>query len=125
MGRAEAGDVADVVAVPGNPIENIKATQSVIFVMKDGAIYVLQQPVIPRKPTRAGSVGIAIAATCVIGLLEDCSDDRRNRAVYHPSKYPEGDWDAQNLVGASDAWMDTSDRSENSWLVGAQDGSGR
>jgi len=24
--------------VPGNPVENIKATQSVIFVMKDGAV---------------------------------------------------------------------------------------
>ena len=30
--------LADVVAVPGNPVENIKVTQSVIFVMKDGAI---------------------------------------------------------------------------------------
>ncbi len=38
IGALKPGMLADVVAVPGNPIENIKATQSVIFVMKDGAI---------------------------------------------------------------------------------------
>ena len=38
VGAVKPGMLADVVAVPGNPIENIKATQSVIFVMKDGAI---------------------------------------------------------------------------------------
>ncbi len=38
VGALKPGMLADVVAVPGNPIENIKATQSVIFVMKDGAI---------------------------------------------------------------------------------------
>jgi fermentation-respiration switch protein FrsA (DUF1100 family) len=32
-----------------------------------------------------------------------------NRALYYPSKYPEGDWNAQKLVGASDAWIETSD----------------
>jgi imidazolonepropionase-like amidohydrolase len=38
VGALKPGMLADVVAVPGNPVENIKATQSVIFVMKDGAI---------------------------------------------------------------------------------------
>jgi imidazolonepropionase-like amidohydrolase len=38
VGTLKAGMLADVVAVPGNPIENIKLTQSVIFVMKDGVI---------------------------------------------------------------------------------------
>jgi imidazolonepropionase-like amidohydrolase len=38
VGALKAGMLADVVAVPGNPIENIKLTQSVIFVMKDGVI---------------------------------------------------------------------------------------
>jgi imidazolonepropionase-like amidohydrolase len=38
VGALKPGMLADVVAVPGNPIENIKATQSVMFVMKDGAI---------------------------------------------------------------------------------------
>src|SRR5580658_6131742 len=38
VGALKPGMLADVVAVPGNPLENIKLTQSVIFVMKDGAI---------------------------------------------------------------------------------------
>lgn len=39
IGTLEAGKLADVVAVPGNPLEDIKATQSVMFVMKEGVIY--------------------------------------------------------------------------------------
>jgi imidazolonepropionase-like amidohydrolase len=38
IGALKPGMLADVVAVPGNPLENIKLTQSVIFVMKDGVI---------------------------------------------------------------------------------------
>jgi imidazolonepropionase-like amidohydrolase len=32
------GKLADVIAVPGNPLQDIRATENVIFVMKDGAI---------------------------------------------------------------------------------------
>ncbi len=39
IGTLEAGKLADIVAVPGNPLEDIKVTQSVIFVMKEGKIY--------------------------------------------------------------------------------------
>ncbi len=39
IGTLEPGKLADIVAVPGNPIENIKVTQSVIFVMKEGTVY--------------------------------------------------------------------------------------
>lgn len=39
IGTLEPGKLADIVAVPGNPIENIKVTQSVIFVMKEGIVY--------------------------------------------------------------------------------------
>lgn len=39
VGTLEPGKFADVVAVPGNPLSNIKLTQSVTFVMKDGYIY--------------------------------------------------------------------------------------
>jgi imidazolonepropionase-like amidohydrolase len=35
----EPGKIADIVAVPGNPLENIKVTQSVLFVMKEGKVY--------------------------------------------------------------------------------------
>jgi imidazolonepropionase-like amidohydrolase len=38
IGALKPGMLADIVAVPGNPVENIKLTQSVMFVMKDGAI---------------------------------------------------------------------------------------
>lgn len=30
-------------------------------------------------------------------------------ALYHPSKYPIGDWDNQHLVDAVDAWIETAD----------------
>jgi imidazolonepropionase-like amidohydrolase len=39
LGTLEAGKLADVVAVPGNPLEDIKVTQSVFFVMKEGKVY--------------------------------------------------------------------------------------
>jgi len=39
IGTLEAGKLADVVAVPGDPLENIRATEHVFFVMKDGVIY--------------------------------------------------------------------------------------
>jgi imidazolonepropionase-like amidohydrolase len=39
IGTLESGKLADIVAVPGNPISDIKVTQSVFFVMKDGTIY--------------------------------------------------------------------------------------
>ena len=39
IGTLEPGKLADIVAVPGNPIENIKVAQSVLFVMKEGTIY--------------------------------------------------------------------------------------
>jgi imidazolonepropionase-like amidohydrolase len=39
VGTLEAGKLADIVAVPGNPIQDIKNTQSVLFVMKEGKLY--------------------------------------------------------------------------------------
>jgi imidazolonepropionase-like amidohydrolase len=39
LGRIAVGRAADVVAVPGNPLDDITAMQRVSFVMKDGAIY--------------------------------------------------------------------------------------
>ena len=38
-GTLEAGKLADVVAVPGNPEADIRQTQKVMFVMKEGVIY--------------------------------------------------------------------------------------
>jgi pimeloyl-ACP methyl ester carboxylesterase len=50
-------------------------------------------------------VGIAIVSAVAIGFLYLLA----RWALYHPSKYPEGYWDIQQSVGASDAWMETSD----------------
>ena len=38
-GDLAAGKFADIVAVPGNPLENIRATENVVFVMKGGKVY--------------------------------------------------------------------------------------
>jgi imidazolonepropionase-like amidohydrolase len=38
IGTLEAGKLADVVAVPGDPVENIRQTEHVFFVMKEGVI---------------------------------------------------------------------------------------
>ncbi|HKD52474.1 MAG TPA: amidohydrolase family protein [Candidatus Acidoferrum sp.] len=39
IGTLEPGKLADVVAVPGDPVENIRTTEHVFFVMKEGVIY--------------------------------------------------------------------------------------
>lgn len=39
IGTLENGKLADIVAVPGNPIEDIRQTEHVLFVMKEGVIY--------------------------------------------------------------------------------------
>jgi imidazolonepropionase-like amidohydrolase len=41
LGTVAAGKIADVVAVPGNPIDDISVMKRVSFVMKDGVIYKL------------------------------------------------------------------------------------
>lgn len=38
-GSLEAGKWADIVAVPGNPLEDIHATEKVMFVMKEGTVF--------------------------------------------------------------------------------------
>jgi imidazolonepropionase-like amidohydrolase len=37
-GRLQAGLLADVIAVPGNPLEDITVTEQVQFVMKGGVV---------------------------------------------------------------------------------------
>lgn len=38
-GTLEAGKLADIVAVPGDPVENIRQVEKVMFVMKEGVVY--------------------------------------------------------------------------------------
>jgi imidazolonepropionase-like amidohydrolase len=44
VGTLETGKLADIVAVPGNPLENIRQTEHVIFVMKEGTIFKNEKP---------------------------------------------------------------------------------
>lgn len=44
QGTLEIGKRADIVAVPGNPLDDIRVTEQVSFVMKDGIVYKLNTP---------------------------------------------------------------------------------
>ena len=39
IGTLEPGKSADVVAVPGDPLQDIRQTEHVLFVMKEGVVY--------------------------------------------------------------------------------------
>lgn len=38
LGAVEVGRVADMVAVPGNPLDDIATLEHIVFVMRDGRI---------------------------------------------------------------------------------------
>jgi imidazolonepropionase-like amidohydrolase len=44
IGSLEAGKSADIVAVPGNPLQDIRQTEHVLFVMKEGVVYKNDRP---------------------------------------------------------------------------------
>jgi imidazolonepropionase-like amidohydrolase len=50
LGSLSPGKIADVVAVPGNPIEDISLMKQVSFVMKDGVVYKLNSTPVPLAP---------------------------------------------------------------------------
>ena len=39
LGQIKSGFLADIIAVKGNPLENIAVLEDVKFVMKDGKVY--------------------------------------------------------------------------------------
>jgi hypothetical protein len=44
-----------------------------------------------------------------------------NRAIYYPSKYPEGLWDIQRQLHASDVWLETRDGVRlHAWFVASE-----
>jgi imidazolonepropionase-like amidohydrolase len=50
LGTVAAGKIADVVAVPGNPIDDISLMKRVSFVMKDGVVYKLNSVPVEIAP---------------------------------------------------------------------------
>jgi imidazolonepropionase-like amidohydrolase len=50
LGTVAAGKTADVVAVPGNPIDDISLMKRVSFVMKDGIVYKLKSAPVEISP---------------------------------------------------------------------------
>ena len=48
IGTLETNKFADVVAVPGDPLRNIRQTEQVFFVMKEGVIYKNEKPATSR-----------------------------------------------------------------------------
>ena len=44
IGTLESGKLADIVAVPGDPTQNIRQTEHVFFVMKEGIIFRNEKP---------------------------------------------------------------------------------
>ena len=65
-----------------------------------------------------GYIGWLIVLVCAYGALYFYA----NRAVYYPSKYPQGFWDLQRDVGAQDVWLDTPDGVRlHAWWVHRED----
>jgi imidazolonepropionase-like amidohydrolase len=39
LGSIESGKIADIIAVDGNPLNDLSVMQNVVFVMKEGNVY--------------------------------------------------------------------------------------
>jgi imidazolonepropionase-like amidohydrolase len=48
IGELKAGYYADIVAVPGSPLDDIRAVEHVSFVMKSGVVEKMPGGIVPR-----------------------------------------------------------------------------
>ncbi len=48
LGTLEPGKYADIIAVNGNPLDNIRVLEQVVFVMKNGVVY--KRGILPKNP---------------------------------------------------------------------------
>ncbi len=55
LGSVTAGKLADLIAVPGNPLDDISLMKRVSFVMKDGVVYKRDGKAVDLDTPRAGS----------------------------------------------------------------------
>ena len=53
IGTLESGKLADIVAVPGNPLQDIRQTEHVFFVMKEGVVYKNELAATPRDALKS------------------------------------------------------------------------
>jgi imidazolonepropionase-like amidohydrolase len=44
LGSLEAGKLADIVAIPGDPLKNIRNTEKAFFIMKEGVVFRHEKP---------------------------------------------------------------------------------
>ncbi len=65
----------------------------------------------PRLPFPIGwPIAVVLAASILYFLA--------NRALYYPVKFPQGLWDQQSALGASDVWLETEDHVRlHAWWV--------
>ena len=47
---------ADIIAVAGNPLENVEALRTVVFVMKDGLVFKRDGVMVPERFFNSGPV---------------------------------------------------------------------
>ena len=56
LGRLAPGFLADIIAVPGDPSDDITMTEHIRFVMKDGVVFKKDGVMTPEKFFHAGPV---------------------------------------------------------------------
>ncbi len=82
IGTLEKGKEADVVAVPGDPLKDIHATEKVLFVMKGGARSSRRRARrLAGHPSRSVLVGAALGCRCLQGSASYCWEFASGRAA--------------------------------------------